>query len=746
MDGTLIWDTSSGDVVVRLPVSATVGEEKHHTAQVECLCWAYSGSILFTGSKDNTVRAWDAANNYSFCEVLTSHKAPVLCATYCPETQMLATSGRDSTVKIWNVSSLNPSSREKSRADPSIRCQIVSSMDGHRGDVCTLTWSHSGRALLSGARDNTLKLWDCETYEELREITSANPHDADIRRLIFVPCEGGREILMSCALDGKIKTWRLANTQTMHITMDEAQQRAETQLAEETALAAIMMGEGTLAILDDVKVDDRMMQTFAAHDNNVWDMKLRPGKTRDGRLVLATASSFNEIKFWSFHLHTKDEDTLFDLGSPFQDYVGHGGPVTSCCLFDNDRRMVSASEDYHVYMYDTDTTRVLAHWDYNGSVYRIAVDPKEKYVYAGGTAYTIRGYSLEPPYLPVVELEGHAGKVVSLAITNDGSLLASGAHDFNINLWPIKTQYSRSLDEGPEIIQPLATVVAHLGHVVDLQFAQGAPYLASCSNDHQVKCWKVSGRGIKEEWSAEEAHSTVVTSICWGRVDTKNMVYSGGWDGHVNVWDNARCMATLSAHTKRVYEVMCSENGDLLMSAGADLHCYVWSAVAPYDCLSVYCPEERGGMFSTLSVGKSLVLTGEWDGMLRVWPLFKSEGSDSYFEPYAKKPPRRVMMGPAKRPVVEKQATRNGGEEKTAVLDRQAVAPSAAAPQQQHGQRQQQQQPQPGGAPMFVSVTCPKNAQPGAILNVQHGQVTYQVQVPQGVAPGGTFQFQIAAP
>ena len=151
-------------------------------------------------------------------------------------------------------------------------------------------------------------------------------------------------------------------------------------------------------------------------------------------------------------------------------------------------------------------------------------------------------------------------------------------------------------------------------------------------------------------------------------------------------------------------------------------------------------------MFSTLSVGKSLVLTGEWDGMLRVWPLFKSEGSDSYFEPYAKKPPRRVMMGPAKRPVVEKQATRNGGEEKTAVLDRQAVAPSAAAPQQQHGQRQQQQQPQPGGAPMFVSVTCPKNAQPGAILNVQHGQVTYQVQVPQGVAPGGTFQFQIAAP
>ena len=227
-------------------------------------------------------------------------------------------------------------------------------------------------------------------------------------------------------------------------------------------------------------------------------MKLRPGSTKDGRLVLATTSSFNEIKFWAFQPYVKDEEILFDIGSPFQDYVGHGGPVTSCCLFDNDRRMVSASEDYHIYMYDTESTRVIAHWDYNGSVYRIAVDPKEKYVYAGGTAYTIKGYNLDPPYLPVVELEGHAGKVLSLAITNDGSLLASGAHDFNINLWPIKTQYARGPDEGPEVIQPLATIVAHFGHVVDLQFAYGAPYLASCSNDHHVKCWKVTGRQIKE--------------------------------------------------------------------------------------------------------------------------------------------------------------------------------------------------------------------------------------------------------
>jgi hypothetical protein len=184
---------------------------------------------------------------------------------------------------------------------------------------------------------------------------------------------------------------------------------------------------------------------------------------------------------------------------------------------------------------------------------------------------------------------------------------------------------------------------------------------------------------------------------------------------------------------------MCSEKGDLLMSAGADLKCFVWSATHPFDCLSVYSPGEGGGMFSTLSVGKTMVLTGEWDGMLRVWPLYLSEGADSYFEPYSEESTRRVSMKSEGRS--QERKTHSSGEEKNSEPSEKVDRPML-----QHKQEPQQvEQPLQPGAPMFVSVTCPPNVQPGAVLNVQHGQVTYQVQVPQGVAPGGTFQFQISA-
>jgi WD40 repeat protein len=376
-------------------------------------------------------------------------------------------------------------------------------------------------------------------------------------------------------------------------------------IAEAAALAAIMQGEGGIDSLIEKKEADQMMQTFRAHDNNIWDMQIRPKTALNGDLIIATASTFNELKFWRVKHKAgsvQTGDLFYDFGEPVQDYVGHGGPVTSTALFANDTRMISvrtkyffifspyflsfffsfflifffhffasvqASEDYNIYVYDTHRSSVIKSWNYNGSVYRIVVDPAEKYVYAGGTAYTICCYALNEPYEQVAELHGHAGKVVSLAITNDGNLLASAAHDFNINLWNIQTNYQPNSDGDMNTIYPFASVVAHLGHVVDLQFAgPGRNFLASCSNDHQVKCWKVTGKTISETWNASEAHTSVVSSICWGRDETADIIFSGGWDGEVKAWRKGECIGTMSAHLKRVYEVMCNNDGTLLFSAG----------------------------------------------------------------------------------------------------------------------------------------------------------------------------------
>ena len=77
-------------------------------------------------------------------------------------------------------------------------------------------------------------------------------------------------------------------------------------------------------------------------------------------------------------------------------------------------------------------------------------------------------------------------------------------------------------------------------------------------------------------------------------------------------------------------------------ATGTVLHCFFFLPLTfPRLAFSVYSPSERGGMFSTLSVGKNYVLTGEWDGMLRVWPLYQKEpgsstNADNGFVKYSK--------------------------------------------------------------------------------------------------------------
>ncbi|KAF0732368.1 hypothetical protein AaE_009232, partial [Aphanomyces astaci] len=153
-EGISTVDVSAGDIVFRV----RPGKENNHESDVTCATWLYGGSLLATGSKDANIKVWirDATqtNEWTCLETITGHKAPLMALEFNLFTNSLFSSGRDSSVKHWDVRSLHPSSIAKRRDDGSIACPILSSMDGHQGDVIALTASSNGKHLFSGARDN----------------------------------------------------------------------------------------------------------------------------------------------------------------------------------------------------------------------------------------------------------------------------------------------------------------------------------------------------------------------------------------------------------------------------------------------------------------------------------------------------------------------------------------------------------------------------------------------------------------
>merc|ERR1712096_127432 len=149
--------------------------QQTHNNAVLCVEWAFEGACLLTGSKDTNIKIWDAIDSqYTYMETIDGHKADVLCVKFNLASERIVSAGRDSTIKYWDASSLKPKQRSVRADDKSIKCTLLQNMDGHRGDVCTLTLTTDGGTLFSGARDNMIKVWSLVEFKELREFIGEN--------------------------------------------------------------------------------------------------------------------------------------------------------------------------------------------------------------------------------------------------------------------------------------------------------------------------------------------------------------------------------------------------------------------------------------------------------------------------------------------------------------------------------------------------------------------------------------------
>jgi WD40 repeat protein len=141
-DGTVnLWDaTRLGEKqVARRTIRARSGQGAVNTA------FSPDGRRLVTGGEENTVKIWDVQTGREL-QSLRGHKGDVWAVAFSADAggRWVASAGEDSTVKVWD----------------SQTGTLVRSFRGHTGLVTSLAFSPDGRLLLSGSRDQTVKVWD----------------------------------------------------------------------------------------------------------------------------------------------------------------------------------------------------------------------------------------------------------------------------------------------------------------------------------------------------------------------------------------------------------------------------------------------------------------------------------------------------------------------------------------------------------------------------------------------------------
>lgn len=587
-------------LVQSILVDSTV---RTHDASVETVLWLMDGAFLATGSKDNSVKIWELQEvgsspeecSLRYMETLDSHKAPVLALRYSDASNCLATCGRDSVIKVWSCDTLQGEALQRRRDDTGVVLHLVNNLEGHRGDVVSIAWSETGMTLVSGARDNTIKVWNPHSSECLRTLKA---HKGDIHSLIMLPDDK----LWSAAADGTFKMWKLL-PETTDVAMEMADADAAAMLDVESMVKAMLEdgAEDSALMSDSFMPKDTLESSFSADPDGIMSAALC------GPYLATYVESLNAIRIWNAQ----------DIQAPrlIQEFMGHREAVHQVVALSGNR-IVSAGGDPNINVYDTATVARIATMAYGGSVNDLTITPDEKLLFAAGTERDIKAYNLMTLQgggfvnQPVALYSGHCAKIFTIAVSADGSFLASAAQDFDMKTWKIDTAKLLATEVGghPVVEQPAKLLEAHASAVASLAFNAssdaGGCYLASGGTDHRLAIWNINvskGTGT-EAWSQDDAHDHVISAVCWGRGENSgDMLFSGSWDHTIKMWrfgggGVAEQVRELSGHMHRIEDMVVTADGSGLLSASWDATVRLWeiSKGNQLECKCRYKIEEYG--------------------------------------------------------------------------------------------------------------------------------------------------------
>jgi WD40 repeat protein len=148
--------------------------------------------------------------------------------------------------------------------------------------------------------------------------------------------------------------------------------------------------------------------------------------------------------------------------------------------------------------------------------------------------------------------------VQSIAVSKDGSRIASGSNDHKVRIWDSDSgALLHTIDVGGQ------------GPAWSVAFSPGGDRIATGNDDGVLQVWTADGR---QKLSAPMNHDKPVNSIAFSR--DGRFIATGGADGSVRVWDPASATEWMhippSANGTLVRSVAFSPKADLLVAGGDD--------------------------------------------------------------------------------------------------------------------------------------------------------------------------------
>ncbi|MBN1564495.1 MAG: protein kinase [Anaerolineae bacterium] len=459
--------------------------------------------------------------------------------------------------------------------------------EGHDAAVRSGVFSTDGALILSGSRDNTLKLWDAATGEELHTFTG---HEDWVNRVDLSP-DG--TLAISGSADATVRLWDVATGDELDVFNDHGDQVRVVAFSPDGALALSVSWDDTVMLWDVEKRE--LLHVFA--DTEVQIETVTETDPETGQEV------------------EKDIEVQVDIGAD-EDWSVFG--LETAAFSPDGSAIVMGAYDGSLELWDVTTYELIRSFEADGKVIgAVAFNPSGTQLLAASEdrffLFDVATGEVLASFNPGQEYYG------SLSFTRNGQQFFAAGSDNNITLW--------QWDVAGDLVNKLDVFVGHSSYIAQITLSPDGKQLLSSSNDGTMRLWDlINGSEIQRY----EGHTGVVD---WVHVsaDGALLMASTNSDNMIRVWDITTgeekaalqvpygIMATaFSPDGKRVVSTDNGDTGMILWDWQTGEQLLTWTGVAEFenDAASVKFTPDSQYIVTGMGVG---------DGTIRVWDVVTGE-------------------------------------------------------------------------------------------------------------------------
>lgn len=327
----------------------------------------------------------------------------VLGLAFTRDGQNVISGADDDTLKIWSLES-GPLPR---------------TLEGHKGWVMGLDVTADGQSIVSASDDGTLAIWDIEKGRKSRVFRG---HADGVMGVAVTP--DGRRIL-SASLDMTLRIWELGKKECVSILTGHTGGVWSVAVTPDSKYAVSGSEDCSVKVWD--LRSGKLCRTFMGHKEGVNAVTVSPGA---GRFAVS-ASDDHTLNVWDLANQ--------DSSHAYRCLTGHTHRVKSVAITPDGRFVVSASQDRSIRFWDIESGRqVEMLTGHANTVEAVIVSPDGRFVVSGSADETIKIWDME-----LIERRIAAARVPNFApgqaISTDGRIAIYAEDDHSVRVRDIVT-------------------------------------------------------------------------------------------------------------------------------------------------------------------------------------------------------------------------------------------------------------------------------------------------------------------